>query len=404
MSGYVSDLFFVLLVAVLAPLAAKGASQWIRMPSIVMEMLLGMLIGPYVLQWVTPEGVVGVLGEVGLAFLIFLVAIEIDTGGTGRNVWASAAKGWGASFLLALLVTSVLYAADLIRLPPVIAAAALTTTALGVLAPVLRENREMDTPLGQLLMALGAMGEVAPMIILSLMIIPTMGSWWHMLTLSGFLVGAYGIWRIVARASAAAGEHQLMRVVSRQGAYFPLRLSLLLLGFLVLIADKAGVNIVLGAGAAGFIAGRIMRSEDGRQLRAQLDSFGYGFLVPVFFVTAGMRFDPSVFASGPLAVFQVAVLLVLLLFIRLLPLFYFRRWLPEGNWVALALYSATGLPVMVIITELALKYDLMLPERAMVLVSSGMISVLVFPLLAERSTVWFPVKLPSTSMDDSLKE
>lgn len=390
MNGYVTDLFLVTSAAVMAPLIA-GRVAGLRIPAIVIEMLLGMLIGPHVLGWVMPDGLVGVLGEVGLAFLIFLVALEIDVKGTARSVWMTAAKGWFASFLIALVITLILHAGGLIRLPPLIAAAALTTTALGVLGPILKANHELDTPLGELLLALGAMGEVAPMLLLSLMVMPASGSWLSFLYIVLFVLAAWFIWKAVRRMTNLTNGQQMIQDLEVHGAYFPLRLSLLLLGFLVLIADQFGINIVIGAGAAGLIAGPLMRAEPFKGLRTQLDAMGYGFLLPVFFVTSGMRFDPMVFATGPLAVFQVVLLLFLLLLVRFLPLFYFRHKLPERHWMALALYSATGLPVIVIITELALKYDLMLPERATVLVTSGMISVLVFPVLAEQSKVWFPI-------------
>lgn len=390
MNGYITDLFLVTSAAVMAPLIV-GRVAGLRVPAIVVEMLLGMLIGPHVLGWVVPDGLVGVLGEVGLAFLIFLVALEINVRGTARSVWMTAAKGWFASFLIALVITLILHAGGLIRLPPVIAAAALTTTALGVLGPILKANHELDTPLGELLLALGAMGEIAPMLLLSLMVIPASGSWWSFLYLVLFVFSAWFIWKAVRRMTKLADVQQMIQDLEVHGEYFPLRLSLLLLGFLVLIADQFGINIVIGAGAAGLILGPLMRAQPFKGLRNQLDAMGYGFLLPVFFVTSGMRFDPMVFATGPLAVFQVVLLLFLLLLVRFLPLFYFRHTLPERHWMALALYSATGLPVIVIITELALKYDLMMPERATVLVTSGMISVLVFPVLAEQSKLWFPI-------------
>lgn len=159
---------------------------------------------------------------------------------------------------------------------------------------------------------------------------------------------------------------------------------------LVALAAKFGLNVVFGAFAAGMVVGLASKGEGGVLLRQKLDAIGYGFLIPIFFIVAGMRFDVSALWASPLVPVQLIALLGLLVLVRGAPVLLYRQSLAPEDKLPFALYSATGLPLIVIVTEIGVSSGLMAPDRAAVLVSAGMISVLLFPVLARKTRLRSP--------------
>lgn len=164
----------------------------------------------------------------------------------------------------------------------------------------------------------------------------------------------------------------------------PVRICIALQALLVVLAGKFGLNVVVGAFAAGMVVSLASKGDGGVILRQKLDAIGYGFLIPIFFIVAGMKFDVSALWANPLAPVQIICLLGLLILIRGVPVLLYNKVLSPSDRLPFALYSATGLPMIVIISEIGVSSGLMAPNRAAVLVAAGMISVLVFPILAER--------------------
>jgi Kef-type K+ transport system membrane component KefB len=142
--------------------------------------------------------------------------------------------------------------------------------------------------------------------------------------------------------------------------------------------------VVIGAFAAGMIVSLASKGEGGIMLRQKLDAIGYGFLIPFFFIVAGMKFDLSALWASPLVPVQIMVLLGLLVLVRGAPVLLYNQVLSKNEKLPFALYSATGPPLIVIITELGVSSGLMAPDRGAALVCAGMISVFVFPILAEH--------------------
>jgi Kef-type K+ transport system membrane component KefB len=162
------------------------------------------------------------------------------------------------------------------------------------------------------------------------------------------------------------------------------RICIVLQALLVVLAAKFGFNVVIGAFAAGMVVGLASKGEGGVMLRQKLDAIGYGFLIPFFFIVAGMKFDLSALWASPLVPVQIICLLGLLILVRGAPVLLYNQVLSPNHKLPFALYSATGLPLIVIITELGISSGLMAPDKGAVLVCTGMISVFLFPILAEN--------------------
>jgi Kef-type K+ transport system membrane component KefB len=382
MEEHYAQLTLIAAAALLAPLIS-GLPKQMRLPVVVVELLLGILMGPHVLNFAQPTGLIDNLSELGLTFLLFMVGYEIDVERLRGEIFTKAATGWVISFGLGLALMSLFHATGLISAPPLMAAVALSTTALGVLIPILRDEGELDTPFGQQFIPVATLGEFGPLMVISLMLIPSHATVLHTL----FIVLFMGL----ALAAAFGAHHskvrdlgeRLTQILPKSGE-FQVRLCILIQAIFVLLAANFGLNVVIGAFAAGLIIRLFARETNHDALEEKLNGIGYGFLIPFFFIVAGLRFDPSLLTTGPMAAFQVVGLLILLLVIRGVPVFLYAKAMDLNDKLRFTLYSATGLPIIVIVTEIGVSSGLMRPERGAALLCAGMISVFLFPLLAQK--------------------
>ena len=382
METFHSAFFILALVAALAPVLAEIPIGW-RTPVVAIELLLGILIGPHVLNWATPDGLVGLLGELGLTFLLFMVGLEMNIGEIRGKSLNLAVSGWVLSFLVAITSMYLLHEVGLIQAPPLLAGAALSTTALGVLVPLLRDEGILETPFGKLVVSAAAMGEFGPLMVVSVLLIPTHSTVIHTLFIVAFILLAF----IAAYAAIKMRSSKWLDLLShtlQSSGQLPVRLCIALQALLVLLAAKFGLNIVIGAFAAGMVVGLASQGKPGKILRQKLDAIGYGFLIPFFFIDTGMRFDVSALWTGPLMPVQLIALLALMVLVRGVPILLYGDALTKEERLPFSLYSATGLPLIAIIAQFGVSSGLMAADRAAVLLSAGMISVLVFPILASH--------------------
>ncbi|MGZ8239951.1 MAG: cation:proton antiporter [Methylobacter sp.] len=382
METYPSELLLIAFVAMLAPFLAQLPSNF-RLPVVVLEIFLGILIGPHVFNLASPDGMSGTLGVLGLTFLLFIVGLEIDFDRIRGRPLMLAVGGWFLSLSVALVCMFVFTVIGLIQTPPVLAAVALSTTALGVLAPILRDRGELNSNFGTYMVAAAAVGEFGPLVVISMLVIPTHGTVVHTLFMVTFILIAFIAAHLALNTRSSRLIEILMHTMQSSGQ-LPVRICILLQILFVTLAANFGLNIVMGAFTAGILAGLVIKGKEGELLLHKLDAIGYGFLIPIFFIVAGMKFEVSALWSAPLAPVQVALLLGLLVLVRGVPILLYKKELTPEEKIPFALYSATGLPLIVIISEIGVSSGLMPPDRAAILVSAGMISVLLFPILAVK--------------------
>lgn len=376
MTDQFESLFVVMLVAALVPVAIRLLP--VAVPQVVLLLLGGILIGPDVLGW-ADRSELTLFSDVGLGFLFLLAGYELPPLLLRQRAGRLALIGWATSLTLAIGVVAALTSIGYVKtFIPV--ALALTTTALGTLLPLLRENDMLGGKFGQNMFAAGAVGELGPVLAISLFLSAS-GSWQSALAIAVVVSTAWLVARIplwlegsrVAESVASTAENTTQSV---------LRWTVtLLLGALVLTADF-GLDIVLGA----FLAGMVLRQSSGKMPEGQagllekLDSIAYGFFIPIFFVTSGMGLDLTSIIENP---GRLAVFFLLLLVVRGLPaLLVYRRDLAMAERLQLMLLSATALPLIVAITEVSMANGTMLAENAAALVGAGVLSVAVFPFLA----------------------
>ena len=372
-------LLIVLLVAAVAPLFNELPIR-LRLPLVVLELLFGILVGPQGLDLIAVEGSLRTLSALGLSFLFFLAGMDLDFSTLRGPPLQRGLLGWLISVAIALVLTMSLSFVGLVS-DPVLVAVALSTTAIGTLLPILREAGELDTEFGHFVLGAGAIGEFGPIVLFSLIVTGDQG----LAMRSGLLATFVFIALACAAVALRLRPPHVIALLSRtlQGtSQLPIRLSMFLLGGLVVLADILGLDILLGAFAAGSLVGLVSRGPGAEPFRQKLDALGFGFLIPIFFVCSGARVDLHALFASANSIARIPLFLVLLLVVRGAPVLLYRSDLNGREQRVLALFSATTLPLIVVITELGKATGRMLPENAAALVGAGILSVLIFPLIA----------------------
>jgi Kef-type K+ transport system membrane component KefB len=375
----VTTLFIVAVIGVLAPLLSE-VTPASALPVVVAEIVLGILAGP-VFDIAQPDPVLNALSGLGLAFLFVLAGAEIDLRRIRGRPLMLGFTGWAISLALGFAVAGVFAATD-VASPVIFVAAALATTALGTLMPILRDAHVLETPLGTYVVAVGMVGELCPIVVISLLLSGSADQLVTALLLVSFAALAVGC-AFVAQRWRPPRFVALLDRHMHSTSQLPVRFCMLLLVTLVYIARNFGLDVILGAFAAGMVIGIATRPVDGPGvLQHKLEAIGFGFLIPIFFITSGLTFDLDGLTGDAGALLLLPVFLVALLAVRGLPALLYKRELGARDRLSLALYSATTLPIIVAITAIATSDGRMRTETAAALVAAGMLSVLIFPAAA----------------------
>jgi Kef-type K+ transport system membrane component KefB len=374
------SLLLIFTVAVVAPFLCEWVPR-IRVPLVVAEIGLGILVGPQVLGWAFAGPTIQVLSNFGMAALFFLAGFEIDFPAIRGRPLILAALGWLTSLVVCLAAGMGLQASGIVD-SGLIVGAALATTALGTIMPILRDAKELPTRFGAYAVASGAIGEFGPIILIALVL--SSGESEH----SGSLLLMAVFTVIIVAGAFVALKFRPPRIVilfqekMHTSAQLPVRLAIVVLASLVILARDLGLDSILGAMAAGIVVALASPGEYGEALRQKLEGIGFGLFVPIFFVTTGLRFDLQALLSSQLALLQLPMFLVLFVIVRGLPALLVRGELDLRSRIALGLLAATQLPLVVAIADIGVKSGRLKPETAASLVGAGMASVMLFPLVA----------------------
>jgi Kef-type K+ transport system membrane component KefB len=373
------SLLVVVAVAALAPILAD-LSPRVRVPIVVAEVTLGIIVGPEVLGLATPDRFIEALSTFGLAFLFFLAGLEIDFQRIAGRPAALGIAGWGVSLALGIGIAVALWAAGIAD-APLLVGLALTTTAIGTLMPILRDSGVLGERLGLFVVGAGAVGELGPIVAVSVILAVDAGEAWRSSLLLVFAAATV----LATLAALRVRPRRIVRLVEttmHTSGQLAVRLALVVIVGLVVLAADLGLDIVLGAFAAGVLIGLVTRGSDSATFDAKLDAIGFGFLVPIFFIYTGMTYELDTLGD-PSTLALVPMFAALFLFVRGLPAWLlYRRHLSPAEVRPLALFSAAGLPLIIAITEIGKSTGAMPDAEAAALVGAGMLSVLVYPILA----------------------
>jgi Kef-type K+ transport system membrane component KefB len=377
-----TNLLVVAVIALGAPLLV-GLVPAIRVPAVVLEILAGIAVGPSGLGWVEVDVPIQVLSLIGLAFLLFLAGLEIDVAHLRGPVLKKAGTGYLATMALGLAVGLALAAAGWVK-SPLLVAITLSGTALGTVLAVLKGAGQAGAPVGHLTIAGATIADFAGVVLLSVLFSETSGSTGSRLLLLG-LFAVLAVLTVLALTRLQRSASLQMVLVKLQDTMAEIRVRfavLLLVGF-VAMAGTLGLEAVLGAFLAGAILGLVDRDTMTHpHFHLKLEAIGYGFVIPVFFVSSGLRFDLDALLSAPSALARVPLFLGALLLVRALPAVLYAPTVGRRRATAAGLLQATSLPFVVTATSIGVTLGEITPVTAAALVSAGLLSVIVFPLVA----------------------
>ena len=377
----VRSLILVAAAVALTPLCASLLARWVSIPLVVFEITFGIVLGPQVAGWIKPDSYIQFLATLGLAMLFLLAGYEIDFQAIRGRPLRLSALTWLGSLLIAIVLG--------VLLSPTVAAGVmvgicLTSTALGTIMPMLRDAGELETPFGTGMLAIGAVGEFGPLVAIALFLSGRSPARAAIILIVFAVLIALSLF--VALRYEHLRLHRLIEATLHTSGQFAVRLVILILAVLTGLATAFGLDMLLGAFAAGMLISILLRATDADAtalVEAKLDAVGFGFLIPIFFVNTGVTFDLDALLKHPTTLALVPTFLILFVLLRGLPATLVTPpGTPATERLATALFAATGLPIIVAVTTIGVDNGDLKASTAAALIGAGMLSVLILPLLA----------------------
>ena len=366
--------------ALAATIAAAAAARGLTLPVVVVELLLGIAIGPQALG-LQPTQFISFFSALGLGLLFFFAGYEIDLQRIAGRPLRLGVAGWALSLVIAYALGAGLAALGVVE-SLLFTGSAMATTALGTLIPALSDSGELRTRFGTFLLAAGAVGEFGPILLLTL-ILSAEGTVHNALILIVFVTLAVSV--AVFAVRSAERTLPLMERTMEASGQLAVRWIVVLIFALALLAFELGLDLLLGGFAAGMITRQVLKGHALPGFDSKLTAVAFGVFVPFFFVVSGMKVDIDALFASASGVLKMLVFFVLFLVVRGAPaLLLYRRVLDERDRVTLALMCATQLPLVVAITTLAVEDHHMRTVTAAALVGAAVLSTLFFPALGLR--------------------
>jgi Kef-type K+ transport system membrane component KefB len=369
--------FAIVVVAAVAAVTVAVVPKRLAPPVVVLELMLGIVVGPHVLGLAHSDEFIQFFSNLGLGMLFFFAGYEIDFDRIRGQPMRLGGWGWLLSVVLAYGIGGALAAAGVV-VSYLYTGSAMATTAIGTLIPILRDNGELRTRFGTYLLAAGGAGEFGPILLVTL-VLSTSNPLHESVILLAFVALAV-VLAVGSMRYAWRGWPALERTFEAS-SQLAVRVTVVLVFGLVLLANRLGLDLLLGGFVAGMIIRLALKGHELHIFESKLTAVGFGFFVPFFFVTSGITFDLAALGSvGALA--KLVMFFALFLIVRGGPaMLLYRGVFGLRDRAALAFYCATELPLVVAITTLARESGHMRASTAAGLVGAAMLSTLVFPFV-----------------------
>jgi Kef-type K+ transport system membrane component KefB len=375
-----SFLVVVAVAALAGTLSAAVSGRGLLVPTVVIELVFGVIIGPQVLGLHISK-FLDFFSSLGLGMLFFFAGYEIDLRRIAGQPLRLAALGWAMSLALAYTIGGVLAAAGIV-LSLVYTGSAIATTAIGTLIPILSDSGELRTRLGTYLLAAGAVGEFGPILLLTI-VLSTDRPLQNVVILLAFVALAVSVALLAVRWSERTLG--LFERTIEKSSQLAVRWIVLLVFALAALAHELGLDLLLGGFAAGLITRQMLREREVQGFDSKLTAVAFGVFVPFFFVVSGMELDIDALFGSASGVVKLFVFFALFLVVRGAPaLLLYRRVLDQRERLALACFSSTQLPLVLAITTVAQQTGHMRSSTSAALVGAAVLSTLVYPIMGLR--------------------
>jgi Kef-type K+ transport system membrane component KefB len=375
-----NGLLIVAAIAFAVPLFL-GFFPSIRVPAPVLLIVAGIVVGPSGLGWVKVDLPIAILSLFGLAFLLFLAGLEIDPKMLRGRVLRLVGLGWAMSLGLGV-IAGLLFGAFGLTRSSLLIAIALSATSLGLIVPILKDAGQSDTAVGRFTIAGASLADFGAVLLLSVFFSMSKGGAGAKFTLlGGFVLLVAAAVFALSRFGKSRRLGQVLVMLQDTTAEIRVRFAIVLLVGFVALASRFGLETILGAFLAGAILNFVDRdSMSHPNFRVKLDAIGYGFLVPIFFVASGLRFDLKGLLHSPSAFICVPLFLLALLLVRGLPAILYKSDIGRRGTFAAGLLQATSLPFLVTVSQIGVTLKTISPVTGAALVAAGLLSCVIFPI------------------------
>jgi trk system potassium uptake protein len=331
-----APLLIVVILASLVPLALSSVRGRLAIPIVVGEIVAGMIVGRSGLGWVLPDNyALDLLKELGFVFLMFLSGMEIDfralRGTQGERV--AEPSRWRPLPLAALNFTVTLICAAAFAwglkwigatTDPWMMALILSTTALGVVVPILKEAGLSPTLFGQTILLATVIADFVTMFLISVLVaVISRGLTAEILLVFLLFVAFFFAARFGFFLSRMERLQRVIEELSHATAQIKVRAAFSTLLIFVVLAETLGIEIIVGAFLAGAIVA-LLRTPADRELASQLEAIGFGFFIPIFFIMVGVDFNLPALLSSRGALVSVPLLLVAAVAVKVVPALVFH--------------------------------------------------------------------------------
>jgi Kef-type K+ transport system membrane component KefB len=369
----------VAVIAFTAPVLRELVPR-LFVPSIVLELVLGIIVGPQVLGIAHSSQAVDLFSTIGLAALLFLAGREIDVPKLRGEVLERALACFALGFMIAAAIAAPLHEVGLIK-TPLLVAVILVATSLSVIIVPLRDAGEVNTAFGQQVIATAAIAEFSSVILLSFFYSnERAGYGTELVHLSAFVLLAIVVFVAVSQGGRNRRLNEALARLRESSAQIQTRADLALIAIVVGIASQLGLESILAAFTVGVIRGMTEERDEGSQQKRE--AVALGIFVPFFFVSSGLDFQLDELFATVGGVIRLPVFVLALLAVHLIPALLYRRTMGTRMALAAGLLQATSFSFVIVATQIGLQLHVMVQATATALVGAGLISVVAFPAIA----------------------
>lgn len=388
-SSSILSLVIVVVVAFLAPII-RDRLKLTLIPVVVTEIIAGLIIGKSGLNIIGTDPWLEILSTFGLIFLMFLSGVEIDftifkkkspprsavNGMKEPNSFAISTIIFVFIFILSYLLALALSWMNLID-SPFFMTLVISTISLGVVLPTLKEENLTNKVIGQTILIIAVIADLVTMILLAVYVTVVSdedGNMWLLLLLfaAGFLL--YVVARWFSKVS-------FFKPMLRGSIQIDTRAIFALLIVLVGLSESVGAENILGAFLAGVLISLLSPHPDTIQ---KLDSFGYGFLIPIFFVMVGVNLDVWALLSDPNTLLLIPLLFIALVISKVVPITLLKRWYNWKTVLGAGFLLTSTLSLVIAAAEIGKRIGVISEQKASTLILLAVITSIITPILFKK--------------------
>ncbi|MDW3895022.1 monovalent cation:proton antiporter family protein [Staphylococcus saprophyticus] len=387
--------FLSLVVVVLAAFFTPILVNRLRitfLPIVVAEILMGIVIGHSFLNLVERDAMLNILSTLGFIFLMFLSGLEIDFKAFKRDK-SSANKEQklkkqepghlqlAVVVFMFIMIISIIFAymfkwfglIDDVLLMVII----ISTISLGVVVPTLKEMNIMRTTIGQFILLVAVLADLVTMILLT-----AYGTLHASGNTSLWLIGSLVVFTIIFYLLGGIFKKaQFLQKLMDGTTQIGIRAVFALIILLVALAEGVGAENILGAFLAGVVVSLLGPDED---MVEKLDSFGYGFFIPIFFIMVGVDLNIPQLIKEPALLLIIPFLILAFLISKLIPLFYIRKWFDMKTTISSAFLLTSTLSLVIASAKIAEQLGTISPEISGILILSAVITCVFVPIVFKK--------------------